>query len=43
MQEGQPTAWATYVSVTDADETADKVKAAGGRRQAEALLSSRWT
>lgn len=30
MQEGQPTAWATYVSVTDADETADKVKAAGG-------------
>jgi predicted enzyme related to lactoylglutathione lyase len=30
MQEGQPTAWATYVSVADADETADKVKAAGG-------------
>jgi predicted enzyme related to lactoylglutathione lyase len=30
MQEGQPTAWATYVSVTDADETAEKVKAAGG-------------
>ena len=30
MQEGHPTAWATYVSVADADETADKVKAAGG-------------
>src|SRR3954454_15987588 len=30
MQEGQPTAWATYMSVADADETADKVKAAGG-------------
>jgi predicted enzyme related to lactoylglutathione lyase len=30
MQEGQPTAWATYVSVDDADATAEKVKAAGG-------------
>jgi predicted enzyme related to lactoylglutathione lyase len=30
MEEGQPTAWATYVSVADADETAAKVKAAGG-------------
>jgi uncharacterized protein len=30
MQEGQPTAWMTYVSVADADETADKVRAAGG-------------
>lgn len=30
MQEGQPTAWATYISVADADETAAKVKAAGG-------------
>jgi predicted enzyme related to lactoylglutathione lyase len=30
MQEGQPTAWATYVSVADADQTADRVKAAGG-------------
>ena len=30
MQEGQPTAWATYVSVADADETAEKVKAANG-------------
>ena len=25
MQEGQPTVWSTYVSVTDADETAEKV------------------
>jgi predicted enzyme related to lactoylglutathione lyase len=30
MQEGQPTAWATYISVVDAEETAGKVKAAGG-------------
>jgi hypothetical protein len=30
MQEGQPTAWSTYVSVADADETATKVKDAGG-------------
>jgi uncharacterized protein len=30
MQEGQPTAWSTYISVADADETAEKVKAAGG-------------
>jgi predicted enzyme related to lactoylglutathione lyase len=30
MQEGQPTAWVTYISVADAEETADKVKAAGG-------------
>jgi predicted enzyme related to lactoylglutathione lyase len=30
MQEGQPTAWSTYISVADADETADKVRAAGG-------------
>ena len=30
MQEGQPTAWATYISVADADETAEKVKAGGG-------------
>ncbi len=30
MQQGQPTVWATYVSVADADQTADKVKAAGG-------------
>ena len=30
MQAGQPTAWMTYVSVADADETAGKVKDAGG-------------
>jgi uncharacterized protein len=30
MQEGQPTAWSTYFSVADADETAEKIKAAGG-------------
>jgi predicted enzyme related to lactoylglutathione lyase len=30
MQEGQPTAWATYISVADADEAARKVQAAGG-------------
>jgi len=28
--EGQPPAWTTYISVDDADATADKVKAAGG-------------
>ena len=30
MREGQPTAWATYISVADADETAQKVRDAGG-------------
>jgi uncharacterized protein len=30
MQEGQPTVWATYISVADADETATKVKDNGG-------------
>jgi predicted enzyme related to lactoylglutathione lyase len=30
MQEGQPTVWSTYISVADADETARKVKGAGG-------------
>lgn len=30
MQPEQPTAWATYISVADADETAEKVTAAGG-------------
>ena len=30
MQEGQPTAWSTYISVADADETAGRVKDAGG-------------
>jgi predicted enzyme related to lactoylglutathione lyase len=30
MQEGQPTVWATYISVADASDTAAKVKDAGG-------------
>lgn len=30
MQEDQPTAWSTYVSVADASETAARVSAAGG-------------
>lgn len=30
MQEGQPTAWSTYVSIADADATAERVEAAGG-------------
>jgi uncharacterized protein len=30
MQESQPVAWSTYVSVDDADEVVAKVKAAGG-------------
>ena len=30
MSEGQPTAWSTYIGVADADETAQKVVAAGG-------------
>jgi len=30
MQEGQPTAWSTYISVADADETAERVNAGGG-------------
>ena len=30
MMEGQPPAWTTYVSVTDADDAIAKVKAAGG-------------
>jgi uncharacterized protein len=30
MQPGQPTVWMTYVSVADADQTAEKVTAAGG-------------
>lgn len=30
MQEGQPPAWTTYVTVVNADETAAKVSAAGG-------------
>src|SRR6478672_1191756 len=31
MQDGQPTAWSTYITVADADETAAKVKEAGGQ------------
>lgn len=30
MEEGQPPAWSTYVSVADADETVARVKEAGG-------------
>lgn len=30
MQEGQPTAWSTYITVADADATAAQVTAAGG-------------
>jgi hypothetical protein len=37
MQEGQPTFWATYISVADADETAEKVRAAGGSVVAEPM------
>jgi uncharacterized protein len=37
MQEGQPTVWATYISVSDADATADKVKAAGGSALVEPM------
>jgi predicted enzyme related to lactoylglutathione lyase len=37
MQEGQPTVWATYVSVADADDTAAKVKGAGGNVMVEPM------
>ena len=37
MQEGQPPAWSTYVSVEDADATAEKVKQAGGQVIAEPM------
>ncbi len=37
MQEGQPTAWTTYVSVEDADATAAAVKEAGGAVLAEPM------
>jgi uncharacterized protein len=30
MQQGQPTAWSTYITVDDADATTEKVKDAGG-------------
>lgn len=37
MQEGQPTVWATYISVADADATAEKVRSAGGAVVVEPL------
>ncbi|HKB51381.1 MAG TPA: VOC family protein [Solirubrobacterales bacterium] len=37
MQEGQPPAWSTYVSVEDADATAAKVTEAGGTVMAEPM------
>lgn len=37
MQEGQPPAWSSYVSVADADATAAKVTAAGGSVIAEPM------
>jgi predicted enzyme related to lactoylglutathione lyase len=37
MQEGQPTYWATYVSVADADATVAKAKAAGGTVMVEPM------
>jgi uncharacterized protein len=37
MQEGQPPAWTTYVSVDDADATAAKVREAGGQVVAEPM------
>lgn len=37
MQEGQPPAWSTYVSVQDADATAAKVRDAGGQVFAEPM------
>jgi uncharacterized protein len=37
MQEGQPPAWSTYVSVADADATAAKVGEAGGAVLAEPM------
>lgn len=37
MQEGQPPAWSTYVSVEDADAAAAKVREAGGTVMAEPM------
>jgi uncharacterized protein len=37
MQEGQPTAWASYVAVEDADATAAAVKGAGGTVMVEPM------
>lgn len=37
QQEGQPPSWSTYISVSDADEVADKVKDAGGEVYVEPM------
>jgi uncharacterized protein len=37
MEEGQPTTWATYINVADAEETSEKVKAAGGSVMVEPM------
>jgi predicted enzyme related to lactoylglutathione lyase len=37
MQEGQPPAWSTYISVEDADATTAKVREAGGTVMAEPM------
>ena len=37
VQERQPTAWATYISVADAEETVERVKAAGGSVMVEPM------
>jgi predicted enzyme related to lactoylglutathione lyase len=37
MQEGQPTVWSTYISVADADRTAEQVNAAGGSVMVEPM------
>lgn len=37
MEEGQPTVWATYVSVADAEATMAKIKEAGGTSIAEPM------
>jgi uncharacterized protein len=37
MQEGQPPAWSTYISVEDAEATAAKVREAGGTVMAEPM------
>lgn len=37
MSAGQPTAWTTYIATDNADETAEKIKAAGGQVFAEPM------
>jgi predicted enzyme related to lactoylglutathione lyase len=37
MEDGQPPAWTTYISVDDADATAEKVRDAGGNVLAEPM------